>query len=78
MTVVDLVNVGDKTRGFAEIVALEVLFTQSMPDQSFWILTVDYVDGTKKTEDDLHSQLRLYASVSISLVELVVSCAEYA
>jgi len=41
MTVVDLINVGDKTRGYAEIVALEVLFTESIPDQSFWILAVD-------------------------------------
>lgn len=47
MTVVDLINVGNKVRGFAEIVALEILFTESMPDQSFWILTVDYVDGMK-------------------------------
>ena len=43
MTVVDLINVGDKTRGYAEIVALEILFTQSSPGQTFWILTVDYV-----------------------------------
>jgi len=43
-TVVDLINRGDKTKSYAEIVALEVLFTRSMPGQSFWILTVDYVD----------------------------------
>ena len=47
MTVVDLINVGDEARGYAEIVALEVLFTESMPGQSFWILTVDYVNGMK-------------------------------
>jgi len=47
MTVVDLINVGDKTRGYADIVALEVLFTQAAPGQLFWVLTVDYVDGMK-------------------------------
>jgi len=44
VTVVDLINVGDDTTGYAEIVALEVLFTRSMPGQSF---TVDYVDGIR-------------------------------
>jgi hypothetical protein len=47
MTVVDLINVGDKTRGYADIVALEVLFTEAVPGQLFWILTVDFVDGMK-------------------------------
>lgn len=47
MTVVDLINVGDRTKGYAEIVALEVLFTEVIPGQSFWILTLDYEDGMK-------------------------------
>jgi hypothetical protein len=45
MTVIDLINVGDETRGYADVVALEVLFTKSMSDQSFWIVTVDYTNG---------------------------------
>jgi hypothetical protein len=45
MTVVDLINVGNEAKGYPDVVALEVLFTKSMSDQSFWIVTVDYVDG---------------------------------
>jgi hypothetical protein len=45
ITVVDLINVGDETSGYADVDALEVLFTKSMPDQSFWIVTVDYVNA---------------------------------
>jgi len=45
MTVVDLTNVGDETKGCAEIVVLEVLFTHSMPGQSF---TIEYVDGVSR------------------------------
>jgi hypothetical protein len=44
MTVVELINVGEKTKGYANIVALDVLFTQAAPGQLFWVLTVDYVD----------------------------------
>jgi len=44
MALVDRINVGDETSGYAEIVAIEVLFTRSMPGQSFM---VDYVDGMK-------------------------------
>jgi hypothetical protein len=47
MTVVDLINVGNNVRGYADIVALEVRFTQAAPGQTFWVLTVDYVDGMK-------------------------------
>lgn len=47
MTVVELINVGEKTKGYANIVALDVLFTQAAPGQLFWVLTVDYVDGMK-------------------------------
>jgi hypothetical protein len=46
MTVVDLINVGDEAKGYAEIVALEVLFTQTTPSQSF--LAVDYADGKRE------------------------------
>jgi hypothetical protein len=47
LTVVDLINVGDKTKGFADIGALEVQFTQVNPGQRFLILTIKYEDGTK-------------------------------
>jgi hypothetical protein len=47
MTVVELINVGEKTKGYANIVALDVLFTQAAPGQLFWVLAVDYVDGMK-------------------------------
>jgi hypothetical protein len=40
VTVVDLVNVGDKASSYAEIFSLEVLFKESMPGQYFWILAV--------------------------------------
>jgi hypothetical protein len=46
-TVVDLINVGDEAKGYAEIVALEILFTQTLPDQSFCVLAVDQAGGTK-------------------------------
>jgi hypothetical protein len=42
MTTVELINVGDGAKGYVEIVALEVLFTRSMPSQSF---TLDCVGG---------------------------------
>lgn len=35
LTVVDLINVGDDARGYAEIVALEILFTQMTRGQSY-------------------------------------------
>lgn len=41
MTVVDLINPGDKTRGYAEIVALEIFFTQAIPEQSYQVYAVD-------------------------------------
>jgi len=47
LAVVDLINVGDKTKGFADITALEVQFTQVNPGQRFLILTIKYEDGTK-------------------------------
>jgi hypothetical protein len=46
-TTIDLINVGGKMTGYADVVALEVLFTKSMPDQTFWIVTVDDPEGTK-------------------------------
>ena len=45
MTVIDLTNLGSEANGYADVVALEVLFTRSMPDQSFQVFTVDNVDG---------------------------------
>jgi len=40
-TVVDLINIGDGAKGYVEIVALEVLFTQSAPDQPFEVIALD-------------------------------------
>ena len=44
LTVVDLINAGDEAKGYAEIVALEILFTQRMPDQFYQIFAVDHGD----------------------------------
>jgi len=35
LTVVDLINPGDETRGYAEIVAIEIAFTQTVRGQDF-------------------------------------------
>ncbi|WP_128934002.1 hypothetical protein [Bradyrhizobium zhanjiangense] len=45
LTVVDLINVGDETRGYAEIVALEIVFTQTSPGQYYQVFAVDYGRG---------------------------------
>jgi hypothetical protein len=39
--VVDLINPGDEDRGYAEIVALEIVFTQTTPGQLFSVFAVD-------------------------------------
>lgn len=41
MTVVDLINVGDETRGYTDIDALEILFTQRALGQSYQVYRVD-------------------------------------
>lgn len=41
LTVVDLINVGDEMKGYAEIVALEILFTQTTLGQSYQVFAVD-------------------------------------
>ena len=41
LTVVDLINPGDEMRGYAEIVALEIFFTQTTPGQSYQVYAVD-------------------------------------
>jgi hypothetical protein len=41
LTVVDLINVGDDTNGYAEIVALEIVFTQAAPGQYYQVFAVD-------------------------------------
>lgn len=41
LTVVDLINVGNDSRGYADIVALEILFTQTMPGQFYEVSAVD-------------------------------------
>lgn len=35
LTVVDLINPGDETKGYTAIVAIEIAFTQSAPGQTF-------------------------------------------
>lgn len=45
LTVVDLINAGDQ-KGDAEIVAVEILFTQTMPGQSYQVFAVDCGDKT--------------------------------
>lgn len=40
-TVVDLINPGDDARGYAEIVAIEIAFTQSVRGQVFRVVAAD-------------------------------------
>lgn len=44
LTVVDLINAGDEAKGYREIVALEILFTQTGCGQSYQVFAVDYGD----------------------------------
>lgn len=41
LTVVDLINAGDEAKGYTEIVALEILFTQTSLGQSYQVIAVD-------------------------------------
>ncbi|MCP3411525.1 hypothetical protein [Bradyrhizobium sp. CCGB01] len=41
LTVVELINVGDEDKGYPEIVALEILFTQTTLGQSYQVFAVD-------------------------------------
>ncbi|MGY3032746.1 hypothetical protein ACVIIV_001916 [Bradyrhizobium sp. USDA 4354] len=41
LTMVDLINTGDETSGYSEIVALEILFTQSVLGQSYEAYVAD-------------------------------------
>ena len=41
LTVVDLINVGDEAKGDTEIVALEIVFTEAAPGQSYRVSVVD-------------------------------------
>ncbi len=41
LTVVDLVNPGDEARGYTEIVAVEIAFTQSAPGQTFRVFAAE-------------------------------------
>lgn len=45
LTAVDLINVGDQIKGYREIVALEIVFTQTMPGQFYQVFPVDYGSG---------------------------------
>ncbi|SEN82205.1 hypothetical protein [Bradyrhizobium sp. OK095] len=44
LTVVDLINVGDEAKGYAEIVALEIVLTQTAPGQYYQVFAVDHID----------------------------------
>ncbi|TYL87026.1 hypothetical protein [Bradyrhizobium cytisi] len=41
LTVVDLINAGDDSTGYAEVISPEILFTWTMPNQSFQVFAVD-------------------------------------
>lgn len=41
LTVADLINIGNDSSGYADIVALEILFTQTMPGQFYAVFAVD-------------------------------------
>jgi hypothetical protein len=41
LTVVDLINVGNDSSGYADIVALELFFTQTMPGQFYEVFAVN-------------------------------------
>jgi len=41
LTVVELFNPGDEARGYAEIIAIEIAFTQTIPGQVFRVFTVE-------------------------------------
>ncbi|MCK1285430.1 hypothetical protein IVB41_16040 [Bradyrhizobium sp. 44] len=47
LTVVDLINVGNASRGYADIVALEILFTETMPGQFYEVFAVADGDQAK-------------------------------
>lgn len=46
-TLVDLINAGNETNGYSEIVALEILFTQRTLGQSYEAYVVDWGDRAK-------------------------------
>lgn len=43
-TVVDLINVGNDSKGYADVVALEILLTRSMPGQFYEVFAVNDAD----------------------------------
>lgn len=47
MTVVDLTNAGDDNSGYADIVALEILLTQTMPGQFYEVFAVEGHDQAR-------------------------------
>ncbi|WP_256807508.1 hypothetical protein [Bradyrhizobium sp. Bra64] len=47
MTVVDLTNAGDDNSGYADIVALEIFLTQTMPGQFYEVFAVEDRDQAK-------------------------------
>ncbi|RXT48743.1 hypothetical protein B5V03_12625 [Bradyrhizobium betae] len=47
LTVVDLINVGSDSLGYAEITALEILFTQTTAGQFFQVFAVNHSNKAK-------------------------------
>lgn len=45
LTAVDLINAGDQIKGYREIVALEIVFTQAMPGQLYQVFSVEHDRG---------------------------------
>ncbi|WFT97001.1 hypothetical protein QA633_08095 [Bradyrhizobium barranii] len=41
LTIVDLINPGDETRGYAEIIAIEIALTQTSPGRVFRVFAAD-------------------------------------
>jgi hypothetical protein len=47
LTVVDLISVGNPSRDYADIVALEILFTQTTPGQFYDVFEVGYEEKSE-------------------------------
>jgi hypothetical protein len=47
LTVVDLINVGNDSSGYADIVAIEILFTHTMPGQFYEVSAAGEGDRAK-------------------------------
>lgn len=47
LTVVDLINAGNDAKGYAEIVALEIMFTRTTSGQFYQVFAVDHGDSAR-------------------------------